>query len=156
MLVEVEERREILHLTGRMPGIWELGVRLAKFVEKRVDHGVDSAQSLSRSVLEQFSYQVDGIRIGLAEDLVEGMRLDLGELVLHIVRVHGPNLLSRRGTQHLDDFDQLVDTRLAGEERLAQHQFGHDTSRRPHIYIHTLISEVQSRQRGVLLPILVV
>ena len=57
--------------------------------------------------------------------LVEGVRLDLRELVLHVIGVHGANLLTSRGAEHLDDFHQLVDARLTREERLAQHQFGH-------------------------------
>lgn len=66
--------------------------------------------------------------------LIEGVRLDLRELVLHVIGVHGANLLTGRGAEHLDDFHQLVDTRLTREERLAQHQFGHHTTSRPHIY----------------------
>lgn len=37
-------------------------------------------------------------------DLIEGMRFDLGELVLHIIGVHGADLLPSRGAQDLDDF----------------------------------------------------
>ena len=60
--------------------------------------------------------------------LVEGMRLDLRELVLHVVGVHGANLFPGRGAKHLDDLHQLVDTRLTGEEGLAEHQFRHHTT----------------------------
>jgi hypothetical protein len=64
------------------------------------------------------------------------MRLDLRELVLHVVGVHRLDLLARRCTEHLDDLHQLVDATLTREQRLAQHQLCHDTSRRPNIYAH--------------------
>lgn len=65
--------------------------------------------------------------------LVEGMGLDLREFVLHVVRVHGADLVARGRAEHFDDFHELVDTRLAGEERLSEHEFGHDTASGPHI-----------------------
>ena len=42
--------------------------------------------------------------------LVEGVRLDLWELVFHVVGVHGTDLVTSRGTQNLDDLDQLINT----------------------------------------------
>ena len=48
------------------------------------------------------------------------MGLDLREFVLHVVRVHGADLVARGRAEHFDDFHELVDTRLAGEERLAE------------------------------------
>ena len=65
--------------------------------------------------------------------LVEGMRLDLREFVLHVIRIHGTNLLSRGCAEYFDDLDELVDAGLAGEKWLPQHQFGHDTTGRPHV-----------------------
>ena len=82
------------------------------------------------------------------------MRLDLRELVLHVLQkssrttesifrtparesrpastthvgVHGLDLIPRWGTQDLDDLYQLVDTRLSREEGLTEHQFGHYTT----------------------------
>jgi hypothetical protein len=47
--------------------------------------------------------------------LIEGMGLDLGELVFHVIRIHRPDLLPGRGSQDLDDLDQLVDARFAWE-----------------------------------------
>ena len=49
------------------------------------------------------------------------MRLDLWKLVLHIIRIHGLDLLSRRSAEHFDDFDELVDPAFAREEGLAEH-----------------------------------
>ena len=62
------------------------------------------------------------------------MRLDLGELVLHVIRVHSLDLLSRWRTEHLDDLHQLVDPTLSREQGLAQHQLCHNAVRRPDIY----------------------
>ena len=87
--------------------------------------------------------------------------LDLRELVLHVVRVHRLDLLTRGGTEHLDDLDELVDSakagmkcdpsdlpqipagkpqargengpRLSREQRLTEHQLRHDTARRPDV-----------------------
>jgi hypothetical protein len=47
------------------------------------------------------------------------MRLDLWELELRVVRIHGVNLLTSGGSEHLDDFNQLVHAALAGEQGLA-------------------------------------
>ena len=49
------------------------------------------------------------------------------------VRVHRLDLLPGRRAQHLDDFDQLVNTRFTREEWLAEHEFGHNTTGRPDI-----------------------
>ena len=65
--------------------------------------------------------------------LRKGVRLDLRELVLHVVRVHRLDLLPRRGAEHLDNLDELVDATLAWEQRLAEHELRHDTSRRPDV-----------------------
>lgn len=62
------------------------------------------------------------------------MRLDLRELVLHVIRIHGTDLVPRRSSQDLDDLDQLINARLAGEQRLTQHELRHDTSSGPYIW----------------------
>lgn len=61
--------------------------------------------------------------------LTERMRLDLRELVLHVIGVHGADLVSCRSAQYLDDLDKLIDTRLAREQWLAKHELCHDTTR---------------------------
>lgn len=61
------------------------------------------------------------------------MGLDLRKLVFHVIRVHRLDLFSGRCTKDLDNFHQLVDTALAREERLPQHQLCHDTTRRPYV-----------------------
>jgi len=59
----------------------------------------------------------------------EGVRFDLRKFVLHIIRIHGLDLLPRRCSQNLDDLHQLVDAALTREQGLAQHQLRHDTPR---------------------------
>ena len=61
------------------------------------------------------------------------MGLDLRELVLHIVGVHGADLFSSWGAQNLDDFHQLVNARFTGEEGLSKHQFRHHATSGPNI-----------------------
>jgi hypothetical protein len=61
--------------------------------------------------------------------LIEWMRLNLREFVLHVIRVHRLDLLSRWRSQNLDNFDQLIDSTFAREEGLAEHEFRHHTTR---------------------------
>jgi hypothetical protein len=42
------------------------------------------------------------------------MRLDLRELVFHVVGVHGADLVASGSSQDLNNLDQLVNTRLTG------------------------------------------
>ncbi len=66
-------------------------------------------------------------------NLVEWVRLDLGEFMLHVIGVHGLDLITRRRSEHLDDFHQLINSTLPRKEGLSQHQFCHDTSCGPDI-----------------------
>lgn len=69
--------------------------------------------------------------------------------MLHVIRVHRLDLLTGRGTEDLDDLDELIDARLAGEERLSQHQLRHDTTGRPHVCAFGLDTlHVQKRQKA--------
>jgi len=106
---------------------------------------LDRRKTVGGRVFKQPRNQVDSIRGRLAEnldyslvntkspqrehswgtDLGEGVRLDLRELVLHVVRVHGADLFPCRRSQNLDDLNELIDSGFSGKERLAQHQFGH-------------------------------
>lgn len=47
------------------------------------------------------------------------MGLNLGELVLHIIRIHRLDLLAGWCAKDFDNLHQLVDAALAREERLA-------------------------------------
>lgn len=73
------------------------------------------------------------------------MRLDLRELVLHVIRIHGLDLLTSGCAEDLDDLHKLIDTTLAGEEGLAKHQLGHDTSSRPDIDICRVVGRPKDK-----------
>lgn len=135
MTGEVKEDGHLLDRAVGVARIWETRARVTQLVEEWVHHGVDRRETLGRCVLEQAGDEVDGIGVSLAEDLVEWVWLDLGELVLHVVGVHGADLITGRRAQHLDDLDELVNTRLTREQGLSQHQLSHHTAGRPHIYI---------------------
>ena len=79
--------------------------------------------------------------------LVEGMRLDLRELVLHVVGIHGTDLLARGRAQDLDNLHELIDARLPGKEGLPEHELGHDASGRPHVCEGRGLPVSESRQR---------
>ena len=75
--------------------------------------------------------------------------------MLHVVGVHGANLVSCRGSQNLDDLDELVDTRLTREQWLPQHKLSHDTAGRPYIW-DARVSKSQYAQGPYDVPIFVV
>lgn len=133
MVSEVKEIWQVSQLTSSMTRIRQLSVRIPELVEEGMYHCVDGSLTLSWCVLEQSGDEIDSIGVSLSEDLVEGVRLDLRELVLHVVGVHGANLLPSRRSENFDDLNQLVNTRFTGEQRLTKHQLGHDTSSGPHI-----------------------
>ena len=59
------------------------------------------------------AYQINGVWWhALAEHLGPWVRLDLRELELRVVGVHGVDLLLGGCAQHLDDLHQLVDAAL--------------------------------------------
>jgi len=109
MTGEVKQRREILELSSLVPRIRKLGAGFPKLVEERVHHGLDRPEALRRCIFEELGNKVNSVAVSLPEHLVERMRLDLGELVFHVVRVHGSNLFPSRRAQNLDDLHQLID-----------------------------------------------
>lgn len=152
---EVEESGQVLGRVVVVSRVGEPSSRIPQFVEEGMAHGFNGRQPLGRSVFQEGRDEVNGLWGCLAEDLgwvsidcslprqracdrgketgqswtylIEGMGLDLRELVLHVIGVHGANLLPSRGAEHLDDFHQLVNARFPREEGLAQHQFSHHT-----------------------------
>jgi hypothetical protein len=130
---EVKEVWQVSQLASSMAGIGQLSVGIPELVEEGVHHGVNGSLTFGWCVLQQSGDEVDSISVGLSEDLVEGVRLDLRELVLHVVGVHGANLLPSRRAENFDDLNQLVNTRFTREQRLAKHQFSHNTSSGPNI-----------------------
>lgn len=152
VVVEVVESRQIPYSAVGVAGVRQTCVGIPQLVEEGVHHGVDGGQSLRRCVLQQLRDQIDSVGVGFAENLgkcqvggwlglikltnlVERMRLDLRKLVFHVIGVHGADLVSRGCAKNLDDLDELVDTRLTGEQRLSQHELSHDTAGRPDIWI---------------------
>ena len=133
MAREVEENWKILESTSWVARIWELGGWITELVEEWVNHGVGRRQSLSWRILKQARDKIDRVRVCLSEHLVEWVWFDLWELVLHVVRVHGANLIPGWGSKNLDDLDKLIDTGLSWEEWLSEHQLCHNTARRPHV-----------------------
>lgn len=129
MLGEIKQVGQILENTRGVTRVGQLRAGIPQLIEEGVDHGVDRTQTLCRGVLEQLGNEVKRVLVSLAEDLAERVRLDLRELVLHVVRVHSSNLLARRCSQDLDDFHELVDTRLSREQWLTKHELCHDTAR---------------------------
>ena len=95
-----------------MARIRQLRVRVAKLIEKWVHHGIDGGQALCWRVLKQSRDKVDRVGIRLTEYLAERMRLDLRELVLHVIRIHGPDLVARWRSKNLDDLNELINTCL--------------------------------------------
>lgn len=119
-------RRRVLEQPGDQ--IYRVGIRLTENLREKWDQ----SHALMGMEMERVLSVTVPIRLGTAY-LAERVRLDLRELVLHVVGIHGPDLIPGRCSQNLDDLDKLVDARLAGEERLAQHELGHDAASRPHV-----------------------
>lgn len=147
MQVEVEQLGQILSRAAGVTRIGESSIGVPKFIEERVNHGVDSRETLSRSILEELGNKINRVRVSLTEHLriklvpvlscsnrvntthlVEWVWLDLWEFVLHVVGVHGTDLIPSRSTKHLDNLDQLVNTRFSGEQGLTEHELGHDAT----------------------------
>ena len=101
----------------------ETGLLLAEVVEERLLQALHGFQSLVWIVLQDFVDQVDGfVHVGaaLAGEYFDQLGgLDLWELELGIVGVHGMDLVSTGCAQDLDDLDQLVHARVAWEDWLA-------------------------------------
>jgi hypothetical protein len=64
---------------------------------------------------------------------VPGVSLDLRELELGVVFVHGLNLLAGGRAQHLDDLHQLIHATLAWEQRLAQQELCQHAAHGPNV-----------------------
>ena len=140
-------RAQILTMASKVKQVWELAklaravtrirqlcLGVAQLVEEGVYQGVDGRLSLRWCILKQLRNQINGIGVGFAKNLAERMGLDLGELVLHVVGVHGANLFASGRSQDLDNLDELINTRLAREEGLSEHELSHYTSRRPNVF----------------------
>jgi hypothetical protein len=153
MMSEVVQLRHVPGGSVRVARVWQACVGISQFVKERVNHGVDGRQTLCWRVFKEFRDQIDGTRISLSEHLctllakkasneeteyraylTERMRLDLGELVLHVIGVHRADLVPSGCSKHFDDLHELVDTRLAREQRLSEHELCHNATGGPDIY----------------------
>jgi hypothetical protein len=148
------EIKQVWKLPCRPSGVTRVGqpsIRIPQLIEEGLYHCVNGRQSLCRSILEKGGNEVDGVVGGFAKHLdtvssqvttgalaayfTEWMRLDLWKLVLHIVRVHCPNLVPGWSAKNFDDLHQLIDSRFAREKWLSKHQLCHDTPSGPDIFI---------------------
>lgn len=119
---KVEQRWEVL-------AVREFRFRVPELVKERMDHRLNGSESARGRVFQKSGDELQSLWwCPRTEDLAEGVRFDLRELVLHIVGVHRLDLLPRWCSQNFDDLNQLIDSALAGEEGLTQHQLGHNTS----------------------------
>ncbi len=131
---EVKQGRKFTRSATCMSGIRKTCTGISQFVEERLNHRIDCRQSLGWCVLQKSRDQIDCIWRSLPKNLIKRMRLDLRKFVLHVVWIHGADLVARRSSQDFDDLDELVDTRFAGKKRLAQHELCHHAACRPHIF----------------------
>lgn len=53
--------------------------------------------------------------------------------MLHVVGIHGADLVAGGSAEHLDDFDKLINAGLAREEWLSQHELSHDATSGPDV-----------------------
>jgi hypothetical protein len=142
---EIVEFRHIPRGSIRVTRVWQTSAWVPQLIEEGMYHGIDGRQPLSRSVFKQFRDEIDRVRISLPEHLqtrklgqgsvyeflaylTERMRLDLGELVFHVVGVHCADLVSSGGAENFDDLHELVNTRLSREQWLTQHKLCHYTA----------------------------
>lgn len=118
-------------------------VGIPELVKEGVYHGINGRQSLRRSVLQKLGDQIDRSGVSLPKDLVEWMRLDLGEFVLHVVGIHGSDLITSGSTQDLDDLYKLINARFSWKQWLSKHQFRHDTASRPDINFRCVVGSAK-------------
>ena len=105
-------------------------------LEVRVLEGLLDADARGGVEGQQPVQQVQGVRVGGAEEGVEGNLLHAGEVADVVLRTRGAD--AREGflvgrAQVVQDLVELVDVVAALEEGLAAQQFGEDTAYRPDV-----------------------
>lgn len=92
------------------------------------------SESFGGFIDEETRDEVDGLRRGgETEDLRPGVGLYFREVKVGERAVHGFDLFAGGRAQHFDDFDQLIDSGLAGKQRLAKQQLGQHATGGPEI-----------------------
>ena len=77
-----------------------------------------------------------------ANNLLPGVRLDMGELEFLVARIHLPDLLSRRGAEDLDYLHQLVHATVPREDGLTQEKLGHHAPCGPDIWRASIVDTI--------------
>mmetsp|Transcript_104835 Transcript_104835/g.254445 ORF Transcript_104835/g.254445 Transcript_104835/m.254445 type:complete len:282 (-) Transcript_104835:109-954(-) len=80
------------------------------------------------------------------------MGLDLWELELRVVWVHGHQLFASRRAQNLDDLDQLVHAALAWEDRLSEDELGRHAGGGPDVDDRGVVRRPEDELRGAVVP----
>mmetsp|Transcript_30501 Transcript_30501/g.79201 ORF Transcript_30501/g.79201 Transcript_30501/m.79201 type:complete len:203 (-) Transcript_30501:740-1348(-) len=138
---EVEER-------GRRQIAREAEVRIAQLVKDGHGARLERLHSRVGRVLEELGHEINGVlRRARAEDFAPRVRLDLRELVLGVILVHRLDLVEGGRAEHLDNLDQLVDPRLAGEEGHAKEQLSEHAARRPHVNAARVVRRSENELR---------
>mmetsp|Transcript_18308 Transcript_18308/g.51672 ORF Transcript_18308/g.51672 Transcript_18308/m.51672 type:complete len:278 (+) Transcript_18308:235-1068(+) len=137
-------------LQGREGGAGgQPGGGVPELVEVRVPHRLLRGDALLGRVGEEFGEDVQAFEPHRgAENLVQGVPFDLGELELRVVRVHAVDLLPRGGAQHLDDLHQLVHPALPAEHGAAQDELRHDATDRPDVDGRGVVGGPEDELRG--------
>lgn len=147
---EVKQGRKFARSTTCMSGVGKTGTGISQFVEERLNHRIDGRQSLGWCVLQKSRDQIDCIWRSLPENLIKRMRLDLRKFVLHVVWIHGADLVARRSSKDFDDLDELVDTRFAWKKWLAQHELCHHAACRPDIDLGGVVCGAEDQLRSAI------
>ena len=127
------------------------------FVSQLVEVGVEQGtQRLGPSVwvvVQKTGHEVNRFSWrSVAEHLIPGQWLNLGEAVLGVVRVHGQNLFAGRCAQDFDNFNQLVNSAFSREDWLPEHKFGDDAPYRPHINVGAVVRVAKDQFRRPVVP----
>lgn len=106
-----------------------------------MDDGLQRLQSIFGVVHKQVCDQVHRL-LGRAraEHLAPGLLPNRWELELGVAWVHAVDLLLGRSPQHLDDLDQLVNTRITGEQWLSHQKLSYDAANGPDVNGRSIVS----------------
>ena len=83
----------------------------------------------------------------MSEHFLPGKGLDLGEAVFGVLGVHRQDLLSRGGTEDLDDLNKLINAALSWENRLSEHKLSNDATNGPNIDVGSVIRVSENELR---------